>query len=99
LLLSLSCLVCFNSFLFFLKSSHFTFLESGPEDKNKHIFHTRFKICSPDSSPSWIFLFCANFSDCCLFLNCLTLALPGLNCPFTNLFEMDLGFPSSSLLL
>ncbi|KGL92711.1 hypothetical protein N301_04158, partial [Charadrius vociferus] len=48
---------------------------------------------------SWSFLFFASFSDCCLFLNCLTLALPGLNCPFTNFLEMDLGFPSSSPLL
>ncbi|KFZ48744.1 hypothetical protein N338_04361, partial [Podiceps cristatus] len=90
LLLSLSCLVCFNSFLFFLKSFHFTFLESDPED---------LKICSPPSSPSWSFLFFASFSDCCLFLNCLTLALPGLNCPFTDFLEMDLGIPSSSPLL
>ncbi|KFV90419.1 hypothetical protein N326_02706, partial [Eurypyga helias] len=82
LFLSLSCLVCFNSFLFFLKSLHLGFLES-----------------SPPSSPSWSFLFFANFSDCGLFLNCLTLALPGLNCPFTNFLEMDLGFSSSSPLL
>ncbi|KFP80294.1 hypothetical protein N310_05535, partial [Acanthisitta chloris] len=45
---------------------------------------------------SWIFLFFANFSGCCLFLNCLTVALPGFNCPLTNFLEMDLGFPSSS---
>ncbi|KFV41282.1 hypothetical protein N328_08445, partial [Gavia stellata] len=95
LLLSLSCLVCFNSFLFFLKSFHFGFLESDPEDINKYIFYS-LKICSPPPSPSWSFLFFASFSDCCLFLNCLTLALPGLNCPFTNLLEMDLGFPFSS---
>ncbi|KFP36541.1 hypothetical protein N324_10156, partial [Chlamydotis macqueenii] len=82
LLLSLSCLVCFNSFLFFLKS-----------------FHFGLKICSPPSSPSWSFLFFPSVSDCCLFLNCLTLALPGLNCPFTNFLEMDLGCPSSSTLL
>ncbi|KFQ64806.1 hypothetical protein N334_05607, partial [Pelecanus crispus] len=94
LLLSLSCLFCFNSFLFFLKSLHFGFLESDPEDKNKCL-----KVCSPPSSPSWSFLFFASFSDCCLFLNCLPLALPGLNCPFTNFLEMDLGFPSSSPLL
>ncbi|KFP18243.1 hypothetical protein Z169_13408, partial [Egretta garzetta] len=94
LLLSLSCLVCFNSFRFFLKSFHFGFLESDPEDKNKILF-----LYSPPSSPSWSFLFFANFSDCCLFLNCLTLALPGLNCPFTNFLEMALGFPSSSPLL
>ncbi|KFV49489.1 hypothetical protein N341_06807, partial [Tyto alba] len=79
LLLSLTCLICFNSFLFFLKSFHFGFLDSDPEEKNTYIFY--------------------NFSDCCLFLNCLTLALPGLNCPFTNFLEMDLGFPSSSPLL
>ncbi|KFQ94769.1 hypothetical protein Y956_16451, partial [Nipponia nippon] len=87
LLLSLSCLVCFNSFRFFLKSFHFGFLESDPEG---------LKVCSPPSSPSWSFLFLASFSDCCLFLNCLTLALPGLNCPFTDFLEMDFAFPSSS---
>ncbi|KFQ41370.1 hypothetical protein N333_05650, partial [Nestor notabilis] len=90
LFLSLSCLVCFNSFLFFLKSLHFGFLGSDPEC---------LKICSPPSSPSWSFLFFANVSDCCLFLNCLTVAIPALNCPFTNFLEMDLGFPSSSLFL
>ncbi|KFZ63354.1 hypothetical protein N321_04943, partial [Antrostomus carolinensis] len=98
LLLSLICLACFNSFLFFLKSFHFGFLESDPEDKKKYIFYS-LKICSPPSSPSWSFLFFASFSDCCLFLNCLTLALPGLNCPFTNFLEMDLGLPSSPPLL
>ncbi|KFO72657.1 hypothetical protein N303_07565, partial [Cuculus canorus] len=70
LLLSLSCLVFFNSFLFFWMSLHFGFLESDPEDKN-----------------TFSFLFFANFSDCCLFLNCLTLALPVLNCPFTNFLD------------
>ncbi|KFW89996.1 hypothetical protein N336_06376, partial [Phalacrocorax carbo] len=85
LLLSLSCLVCFKSFLFFLKSFHFGFLQSDPEEKKKQHF--------------LYFLFFAGFSDCCLFLNCLTLALPGVNCPFTSFLEMDLGFPSSSPLL
>ncbi|KFO58208.1 hypothetical protein N302_04774, partial [Corvus brachyrhynchos] len=88
LLLSLLCLVCFNSFLCFLKSFHFGFLESD-----------RLKICSPPSSPSWSFLFFANFPGCCLFLNCLTVDFPGLNCPLTNFLEIDLGFPSSSPLL
>ncbi|KFQ28254.1 hypothetical protein N332_01408, partial [Mesitornis unicolor] len=82
LLLSLCCLVCFNSFLCFLKS-----------------FHFGLKIHSPPCSPSWRFLFFAKFCACCLFLNCLTPALPGLNCPFTNFLEMDLGFSSSSPLL
>ncbi|KFV85830.1 hypothetical protein N308_15053, partial [Struthio camelus australis] len=87
LLLSLSCLLRFNSFLFFLNSFHLGFLESDPEG---------LKIHSPFSSPSWSFLFFANFSDCCLLLNCLTPAFPGLKFPFTNFLEMDLGFPSSS---
>ncbi|KGL73335.1 hypothetical protein N309_07309, partial [Tinamus guttatus] len=87
LLLSLSCLLCFNSFLFFLNSLHLGFLES------------ELKIHLPFSSPSWSFLFFAGFSGCCLFLNFLTLAFPGLKFPFTNFLEMDLGFPSSSPLL
>ncbi|KFU89130.1 hypothetical protein M959_12201, partial [Chaetura pelagica] len=82
--LSFSCLVCFSSFLFFLKSSHFGFLGSDPENKNKDIFCT------------WSFLFFASFSDCCLFLNRSAPVFPSLNCPFTNLLEIDLGFPSSS---
>ncbi|KFR15708.1 hypothetical protein N306_04294, partial [Opisthocomus hoazin] len=98
LLLSLICLVCFNSFLFFLKSFHFGFLESDPEDKNKYTFYS-LKTCSPPSSPSWSFLFFASFSDCCLFLNCLTLAFPGLNCPLPDFLEINLGFSSSSPLL
>ncbi|KFP26258.1 hypothetical protein N325_01261, partial [Colius striatus] len=84
LLLSLSCLVCFNSFFFFLKVSTDT---------------QGLKFFSPPSSPPWSFLFSANFSECCLFLNCLTVALPGVNCPFANFLVRDLGFPSSSLLL